>query len=52
MYWKVVSCLIRLEIDINEKVIILVHDIGNRKIKFINFIQKYAHFKILFQFEV
>ena len=50
MYWKVVSCRIRnifnLEIDINEKVIILGHDIGNRKMKLINFILNYAQFII------
>ena len=50
MYWKVVSCLIRnifdLEIDINEKVIILGHDIGNRKMKLINLILNYAQFII------
>ena len=50
MYWKVVSCLIRnifdLEIDINERVIILGHDTGNRKMKLINLILNYAQFII------
>ena len=50
MYSKVVSCLIRnifdLEIEITEKVIILGHDIGNKKMELINFILNYAQFII------
>ena len=50
MYWKVVSYLIRnifdLEIDINEKVIILGHDISNIKLKLINLILNYIQFII------
>ena len=48
MYWKVVSVLIRnifdLVIDINEKVIILGYDIGNKKMKLVNLFLNYAQF--------
>ena len=50
LYWKIISCLIRNifdhEIRMNERVLIVGHDIGNKKMELVNLILNFAQFII------